>query len=114
MRNGVEAIRKLVDPWLAANKKDDIATMLDLLAEDVIFMVPGKEPFGKKEFEIARQEMIDVKMREKAISRRSKSWVIGAGCAISSESPSRPSREAQQFIPATSLPSCVGTRTGTG
>jgi len=29
-------------------------------------MVPGKEPFGKKEFEIARQEMIDVKMEGKS------------------------------------------------
>jgi len=66
MPNDEEAIRKLVETWLAANKKDDIATMLNLLAEDVIFMVPGKEPFGKKEFEIARQEMIDVKMEGKS------------------------------------------------
>jgi len=31
MPNDEEAIRKLVETWLAANKKDDIAAMLDLL-----------------------------------------------------------------------------------
>lgn len=61
-----EAIRKLVNTWLAASKKDDIDTMLGLLAENVIFMVPGKEPFGKKEFEAARREMKDVKMEGKS------------------------------------------------
>jgi len=66
MPNDEEAIRKLVDNWLAASKKNDIDTMLDLLAEDVIFMVPGKEPFGKKEFAAVRQEMKDIKMEGKS------------------------------------------------
>lgn len=66
MPNDEEAIRKLVDNWLAASKKDDVDAMLDLLAEDVIFMVPGKEPFGKKEFAAARQEMKDIKMEGKS------------------------------------------------
>src|SRR5882762_11973347 len=66
MPNDEEAIRKLVETWLAASKKDDIATMLDLLAEDVVFRVPGKEPFGKKEFEAVRQKMNDVKLEGKS------------------------------------------------
>ena len=44
------AIRKLVETWMAASKAGDIATVLDLMTEDVIFMVPGREPFGKEAF----------------------------------------------------------------
>jgi len=45
-----EAIRALVDKWLIASEKGDLPTMLNLVADDVIFMVPNKEPFGKEEF----------------------------------------------------------------
>lgn len=45
-----QAIRQLVHKWLAASKAGDLATVLNLMADDVIFMVPGKEPFGKEAF----------------------------------------------------------------
>ena len=45
-----QAIRQLVDTFLTASKNDDLDTVLSLLADDVVFMVPGREPFGKKEF----------------------------------------------------------------
>jgi uncharacterized protein (TIGR02246 family) len=45
-----EAIRGLVDKWLSASEKGDLPTILDLMADDVIFMVPDKEPFGKEQF----------------------------------------------------------------
>jgi uncharacterized protein (TIGR02246 family) len=48
--NDEQAIRQLVDRFLAASKEDDLDTVLALLADDVIFMVPGREPFGKEEF----------------------------------------------------------------
>lgn len=58
-----QAIRESVDAWLAASKKGDVATMLDLLADDVLFIVPGKEPFGKEAFAAAnREQMKDVEM----------------------------------------------------
>src|SRR3954454_8877201 len=44
------AIRTLVETWMAAAKAGDIATVLDLMTDDVIFMVPGREPFGKEAF----------------------------------------------------------------
>ena len=44
------AIRQLVDTWLKASESGDVNTILTLMADDVIFMVPGKEPFGKAEF----------------------------------------------------------------
>ena len=45
-----QAIRSLVDSWLKASKDGDLTTMLSLLSDDVLFMVPGKEPFGKEAF----------------------------------------------------------------
>jgi hypothetical protein len=48
MQNEEAAIRKLVDTWLAASQTGDLATVLSLMADDVIFMVPGKQPFWKK------------------------------------------------------------------
>lgn len=50
-----QAIRESVNTWLAASKKGDLATMLNFLADDVLFIVPGKEPFGKEEFAAANQ-----------------------------------------------------------
>jgi uncharacterized protein (TIGR02246 family) len=51
------AIRGLVETWMAATKAGDIQTVLDLMTDDVIFMVPGQEPFGKEAFEKAAQDM---------------------------------------------------------
>jgi len=53
-----QAIRESVDAWLAASKKGDLSTMLDLLADDVIFIVPSKEPFGKEAFAAANREQM--------------------------------------------------------
>ena len=45
-----QAIRELVEKWLTASEQDDLPTMLNLMADDVVFMVPNKEPFGKEVF----------------------------------------------------------------
>lgn len=50
MSKDEQAIRDLVNTWLAASKTGDLATVLSLMADDVVFMVPGQEPFGKEEF----------------------------------------------------------------
>jgi uncharacterized protein (TIGR02246 family) len=47
------AIGDLVERWLAASVAGDVQTVLSLMADDVIFMVPGREPFGKQEFAAA-------------------------------------------------------------
>ena len=46
-------IRELLDTWWRATKTDDVDTVLDLMADDVMFLTPGQEPFGKIEFEKA-------------------------------------------------------------
>ena len=50
MQNDKDAIRKLVDNWLETNKKGDIESVLQMMTDDVVFMVQGREPFGKEAF----------------------------------------------------------------
>jgi uncharacterized protein (TIGR02246 family) len=57
MQDDEKAIRGLVESWLAASKKGDLATVRDLMADEVVFMVPGKEPFGKEAFTASSMEM---------------------------------------------------------
>jgi uncharacterized protein (TIGR02246 family) len=47
---------------MAASKTGDLDTMLSLMADDVIFMVPGREPFGRDEFAAASRGMTDVRI----------------------------------------------------
>ena len=50
MTDDEKAIRKLVDDWIEATQAGEKETVLDLVADDVLFMTPGQPPFGKKEF----------------------------------------------------------------
>jgi len=45
-----QAIRSVVSTWLDATRKGDFDTVLSLMSDDVVFMVPGQEPFGKAAF----------------------------------------------------------------
>jgi len=60
MTDDEKAIRELVATWMAATKRGDLATVLDLMAEDVVFMVPGAEPFGKEAFAATSKGMAGV------------------------------------------------------
>ena len=62
MTQDERAIRELVDSWMKASKAGDLATVLDLMTDDVVFMVPGREPFGKEEFRAASESMSGAKM----------------------------------------------------
>jgi len=54
------AIRELVRTWMSASKAGDLSTVLDLIADDAIFMVPGRAPFGKDAFAAASQGQSNV------------------------------------------------------
>jgi uncharacterized protein (TIGR02246 family) len=62
MTDDERAIRELVATWMQASQAGDIATVLGLMADDVIFMVPGREPFGKEAFAGAAQGMSNVEI----------------------------------------------------
>lgn len=53
-------IRSLVAIWLQASKAGDLTTVLNLMTDDVVFMVPGREPFGKEAFAAASKAMTNV------------------------------------------------------
>ena len=55
MTQDERAIRELVGRWLAASKASDLQTVLSLMADDVVFLVPGQKPFGKEAFATASQ-----------------------------------------------------------
>lgn len=61
MSTDEKAIRDLVDKWMSASKAGDVATVLGLMADDIIFTVPGREPFGKKVFAENSKAMAGVK-----------------------------------------------------
>ena len=50
MHDDEQAIRQLVDNWMEATKAGDTPAVLDLMADDVVFLVPGAPPFGKHRF----------------------------------------------------------------
>ena len=62
MTDDERAIRTLVSTWMSASKAGDIDTVLSLMSDDVVFMTPGREPFGKAEFAAASQGMSRVKI----------------------------------------------------
>ena len=50
MSDDERAIRALVQEWMRASKAGDTTALLDLMTDDVLFMTPGAEPFGKDAF----------------------------------------------------------------
>lgn len=59
MVNDEQQIRNVIQKWMTATKEGDINTVLDLMTDDVVFMVVGQEPFGKEEFRKASEAMKD-------------------------------------------------------
>ena len=53
MQSDEEQIRALVTTWMAATKAGDVEKILSLMADDVVFLVPGKPPMRKSDFEAA-------------------------------------------------------------
>lgn len=62
MNDDEQAIRSLVDKWMAATKSGDVAAVLDLMTDDVLFMTPAREPFGKEEFRATFEAMNGIEM----------------------------------------------------
>jgi uncharacterized protein (TIGR02246 family) len=56
MSEDERAIRELIATWIAASKSGDLQTVLGLIGEHMVFMVPGRS-FGKAEFAAASKAM---------------------------------------------------------
>ncbi|HSD38176.1 MAG TPA: SgcJ/EcaC family oxidoreductase [Rhodocyclaceae bacterium] len=57
MRNDEEQIRQLVANWMTATRAGDVDAVLSLVADDVVFLMPGRPPMRKDEFaEISKSQ----------------------------------------------------------
>lgn len=50
MSSDEDQIRALVDTWQAATQAGDIDTVLSLMTDDAVFLVPGRPPMDKAAF----------------------------------------------------------------
>jgi uncharacterized protein (TIGR02246 family) len=57
MQTDEQEIRQLVSDWMYATKAGDIDRVLTLMADDAIFLVPGRPPMRKADFEATSREM---------------------------------------------------------
>ena len=88
MSEDERAIRELVATWMAASRAGDLDTVLGLMTEDVVFMVPGREPFGKEAFAAQSRGMGRRRAsRARATSASCASSATGPSCATASRSP---------------------------
>jgi uncharacterized protein (TIGR02246 family) len=53
MQSDEQEIRQLVSTWMAASKAGDVDTVLSLMADDVVFLVPGQPVMRKADFAVA-------------------------------------------------------------
>jgi len=53
MEKDEREIRALIETWMAATKAGDVETVLGLMTDDVVFLVPGRSPMGRSEFAAA-------------------------------------------------------------
>lgn len=61
MSDDERAIRELIATWLSATAEGDHEKVLSLMADDVVFLVPGMQPFGKREFAEAQRGQTNVR-----------------------------------------------------
>jgi len=50
MASDEQEIRTVHSTWIDAVNAGDLARLLTLVAEDVVFLTPGQAPFGREEF----------------------------------------------------------------
>lgn len=65
MTDDERAIRELVDRWIEATKSGDTAAVLDLIADDAVFMVRSGM-FGKEGFQAGSDSLSDSKIDGRA------------------------------------------------
>jgi uncharacterized protein (TIGR02246 family) len=59
-------IRKLIEAWIAASNARNLPALMDMMTDDVVFMTPGRAPFGKAEFAADSQRMKSVTIDARA------------------------------------------------
>lgn len=63
MSQDERAIRDLIAHWFACTERGEVEPVLELMTDDVVFMVVGRAPFGKKEFADGARSMQGAKVQ---------------------------------------------------
>jgi uncharacterized protein (TIGR02246 family) len=58
MQSDEDQIRQLVATWLEASAAGDTDRVLSLMSDDVVFLLPGREPMRKDEFAAASRSQV--------------------------------------------------------
>jgi uncharacterized protein (TIGR02246 family) len=66
MTEDERAIRQVVATWLKASADGDVEAVLDLMTDDVIFMVAGQEPFGNEAYRAAAEASKHIRLEGKS------------------------------------------------
>jgi uncharacterized protein (TIGR02246 family) len=66
MSDDEQAIRTLLQTWLTATQAGDTSTVLQLMADDVLFLVAGQPPFGKAAFAAQSKSMAGVRIEARS------------------------------------------------
>ena len=53
MQSDEDQIRALLETWQTATREGDVDTVLSLMTDDVVFLLPGRPPMRKAEFAAA-------------------------------------------------------------
>lgn len=77
MSDDEKAIRALIAAWMDASKNGDIDTVLGLMTDDVVFMTPGREPFGKQAYAEQSRAMAQSGMKIDGESEIAELQVLG-------------------------------------
>ncbi|MFO0968261.1 MAG: SgcJ/EcaC family oxidoreductase [Gemmataceae bacterium] len=80
MSDDERAIREVIATWLRAGATGDNETVLRLMADDVVFLVPGHPPFGKEAFAKGQDGLKQYRMDAKSDVREVRvcgDWAYG-------------------------------------
>jgi uncharacterized protein (TIGR02246 family) len=66
MNDDERAIRDVIATWMASTKDGDHRKVLDLMADDVLFLVAGQPPFGKAAFAANASAMAGMRFEAKS------------------------------------------------
>ena len=106
MSDDERAIRDLIGSWIAASKARALPALLDLMTDDVVFVTPGRPPFGKAEFAAESERMKGLGVEAQAeiqeieiFGPRAYVWSrIEAVLTAPGESPRRMAGHAMSFL----------------
>ena len=58
MQDDEQKTRNLVSTWMSASKTGDVDTVLSLMADDAVFLVPGRPVMHKSDFAAAARDQV--------------------------------------------------------